>query len=69
MTAPTPRKFLRQHHLAQRWQRTPRTISRWKHDNMLPEPDLIINGVSHWAESTIERVERENFAAKNQPAA
>jgi len=68
MTTSAPPKFLRQVHLAERWQRTTRTIARWKDEGVLPEPDLRIHGIPYWAEETIEKVERENFAAKTTAA-
>jgi hypothetical protein len=63
--APTKR-MLRASHLTERYRVTPRTIDRWKNTQVLPPPDLVINKVSYWFETTIERNERDNLSARNR---
>ena len=65
---PTPAKrALRAAQLVHRYGVDPRTITRWKDTDVLPPPDLTINGIDYWFEATIERNERENLSARRKP--
>ena len=56
--------LLRDIHLSKRYDRTPRTINRWKYLGILPPADLTIAGQDYWYPETIEANERERFSAK-----
>jgi hypothetical protein len=56
--------MLRASHLARRYRVDPRTITRWQKSGVLPPPDLRINGLPYWDESTIETNEREKLSAR-----
>ena len=56
--------MLRASHLARRYRVDPRTITRWQKAGVLPPPDLRINGLPYWNESTIETNERERLSAR-----
>jgi len=56
--------MLRASHLARRYRVDPRTITRWQKSGVLPPPDLRINGLPYWNESTIETNERERLSAR-----
>ena len=58
------KNLLRDAHLSKRYDRTPRTINRWKREKILPPPDGAINGRDYWYPETIEANERERFGAK-----
>ena len=65
---PTPSKrALRAAQLTSRYGVDPRTIKRWKDTGVLPPPDLTINGIDYWFESSIEANERENLSARRKP--
>jgi hypothetical protein len=42
------RNLLRDAHLSERYDRTPRTINNWKRKKILPAPDLTIAGRDYW---------------------
>jgi len=58
------KNLLRDAHLSKRYDRTPRTINRWKYLKILPPPDLTIEGFDYWYPETIEANERKRFSAK-----
>jgi len=58
------RNLLRDAHLSERYDRTPRTINTWKRKKILPPPDITIEGFDYWYLETIEANERERFSAK-----
>jgi hypothetical protein len=58
------RNLLRDAHLSERYDRTPRTINNWKRKKILPPADLTIAGKDYWDPETIEANERERFSAK-----
>ena len=58
------RNLLRDAHLSERYDRTPRTINTWKRKKILPPPDITIEGFDYWYPETIEANERERFSAK-----
>jgi hypothetical protein len=58
------RNLLRDAHLSERYDRTPRTINRWKREKILPPPDMTIEGFDYWYPETIEANERERFSTK-----
>jgi hypothetical protein len=58
------RNLLRDAHLSERYDRTPRTINGWKRKGILPPPDITIEGFDYWYLETIEANERERFSAK-----
>ena len=60
----TLRNLLRDAHLSERYDRTPRTINTWKRKKILPPPDITIEGFDYWYPETIEANERERFGAK-----
>ena len=59
-----PKNLLRNEHLVARYQRSQRTIDRWKRDKIIPPPDLIINDIAYWHEESLEKNERERLSAK-----
>jgi hypothetical protein len=61
--------LLRDAHLSKRYDRTPRTINRWKYLGILPPADLTIAGQDYWYPETIEANERERFSTKPSGAA
>ena len=58
------RNLLRDAHLSERYDRTPRTINNWKRKKILPPADLTIAGRDYWYPETIEANERERFSAQ-----
>jgi hypothetical protein len=58
------RNLLRDAHLSDRYDRTPRTINTWKRKKILPPPDITIEGFDYWYPETIEANERERFGTK-----
>jgi len=58
------KNLLRDAHLSERYDRTPRTINRWKREKILPPPDITIEGFDYWYPETIEANERKRFSAK-----
>jgi hypothetical protein len=44
MTQQPTKQLLRDVQLSERYGRTPRTISTWKREKILPPPDITING-------------------------
>jgi hypothetical protein len=60
------KQLLRDAHLSERYGRSPRTINRWKHEKILPAPDVTINDRDYWYLETIEQNERERLSAKRQ---
>jgi hypothetical protein len=67
MTEPsTKQQLLRDVHLSERYGRSPRTINRWKRENILPPADVTINERDYWYLETIEQNERERLSAKRQ---
>jgi hypothetical protein len=63
------KKLIRNQDLVARYQKTQRTLDRWKADGILPPPDVIIHDVPYWYPETIERNERERLSAKSPKAA
>jgi hypothetical protein len=61
-----PKRTLRAAHLIERYRVDPRTITRWKEADVLPPPDLRINGHDYWFEETIERNECEKLSGRNK---
>ena len=59
------RNLLRDAHLSERYDRTPRTINTWKRKKILPPPDMTIEGFDYWYPETIEANERKRFSAKS----
>lgn len=64
-----PKRTMRVAHLTERYQVDPRTIKRWEDTGTLPPPDLVINNIKYWFESSIERNERERLSARSRKTA
>jgi hypothetical protein len=60
------KKLLNLGALAARYRRSERTITRWKKDGRLPPPDVVLPGDKPgWFDTTLERHERQGFAASS----
>jgi hypothetical protein len=54
-TAPLGRIYRDKRHLAKvRYHKSPRTISRWQKNRVLPPPDTVINGRELWTDPTLD---------------
>ena len=62
------KRLLQNADLSRRYGRSQRTVDRWKRDNILPPPDLVINGIPYWHEATIETNERARLSGKASAA-
>jgi DNA-binding transcriptional MerR regulator len=54
--------------VGERYGVTPRTVVRWRRQNVIPQPDLTINKRHYWDEAGLDRHDRALVAARAVPA-